>query len=263
MSALIKTLAFTLSVLSGIDFAEAAVVWTARDSQLTAGYLFGAAADVSSDNVTDTSNSLTERFTMSIADSDADAGVVLGQPWSAAISYSAGHEFEIFGSPLNLTGISSSGNSSATATYTGGASIGVNVRAPGNSWSAEFDVTAPTRYIIQGRVGDTGTRNTSAGIGLERFGITWVPLEILFDRPSFYETGELVPGQYRIIANASAVAGLDIASAQSGWDLQLTFVPIPSAVWLFAGGVGILAMRGAKRNSAMPAVSGSQAENHI
>jgi hypothetical protein len=41
---------------------------------------------------------------MSIADSDTDAGVVLGHPWSAAITYSAGHTFEVLGSPLNISG---------------------------------------------------------------------------------------------------------------------------------------------------------------
>jgi hypothetical protein len=241
MTARITNLAISLCLMCGIDSVNAAVIWTARDSVLNASYLFGAAADVSSDNVKDTANSLTERFSMSIADSDTDAGVVLGQPWSAAIIYSAGHTFEVLGSPLNISGISSTGSSAATANYTGGASIGVNVRAPGNSWAVEFEVTTPTRYLLQGSVSDTNTRNTSAGVGLEQFGLRWGAFKIFTDNTSFYETGELNPGLYRVIANASAVAGLEIASAQSGWNLQLGFapVPLPSAIWLFASVLGV------------------------
>lgn len=242
MSLAIKSMLVLLSMFSGLESAGAAVIWTARDSVLNANYVFGAAADVSSDNVTDTSTSLTDRFDMVIADSDSDAGVVLGQPWSAAITYSAGHAFQVLGSPLNLDGFSSNGQSTATTSYTGGASIGVNVRAPGNSWAVEFEVTSPVQYVLQGSVTDSGTRNTTAVVALERFAIVWAGLEILRDDPNFYETGELSPGRYRVIASAAAVSGFDVASAQSGWDLQMSFVPIPAAAWLFISGMGLVAL---------------------
>ncbi|WP_150047376.1 MULTISPECIES: hypothetical protein [Methylomonas] len=223
---------------SGLTTANAAVVWKGRESTLNASYLVGAGPVMHSDNVIDTSDSMTDRFAMAIAGSDAASGVLLGQPWSGALTYSAAHEFAVFGSPQNLAAITSSGSSNASATFTGGTSIGVNVRAPGNSWALEFDVTGPTPYTLQGSVGDSNTRNTTAGVQLQRFTVTWVPIELFADTPSFYQTGELAPGQYRIIATAAATAGLLVPAAESVWNLQLTFVPLPPAAWLFAAVLG-------------------------
>jgi hypothetical protein len=128
------------------------------------------------------------------------------------------------------------------------------VRNPGNRLELHFTIDTPTAYVFQGAVADSNTISTGASVAIERFnGSVWVGLRdnILRDT-SFVRQGELDPGLYRFVAEASARAQSDVSLATSSWNTTLSFapVPLPPASGLFGSAIaGLFSLARANRKS--------------
>lgn len=240
--------------------ATAAVALTGRSSTLQAQYLLGAGSNGESGGGTDSETSTEDRPALQIDGSADKSGVVNGQPWSAMISFSAGHQFLVDDSGGSLGRITSVGSSHSFATASGPAAAFVSIPSSGNRLELQFTVDAPTHYSLLATVSASGTaaQDVSATLNLQvAWGSRWLPMQIidasLGSDPTF-RTGEMGPGLYRMLATAGAESIFPAQpSASASWQYDLVFAPVPepATLWLWAAGAVALGRRFRRRTDAI------------
>lgn len=235
----------------------AAVALAGRSSTLQAQYLLGAGSDGESGGGTDSETSTEDRPALQIDGSADKSGLVNGQPWSAMVSFSAGHQFLVDDSSGSLARITSVGSSHSFATASGPATAFVSVPSSGNRLELQFTVDAPTSYSLLATVFASGTsaQDVSATLNLQvAWGTRWLPMQIIdasFGSDPTLRTGELGPGLYRMLATAGTESIFPAQpSASASWQYDLVFAPVPepATLWLWAGGAIALAGRVRRRN---------------
>jgi hypothetical protein len=220
---------FLLPALAGPAATRAAVVLTGRDSVLNGSYLLGAGPVVLSGGAAEAETSLTQRTALEITGGDAAEGTLHGLPWTAASSFTAGHDF-LAESSGGQTRFASTGSTTAS-TATTGAGVGTtNVRNPGNRLELQFTVDGPTLYALQATASDSNDDNTFGGVqlALRQGDDIWVPIVLLTDTTALSE-GELAAGTYRLVGEAFAQADAN-ETVFSGWSYDVTFTPVPEPV---------------------------------
>lgn len=232
------------ATLGPMRVADAAAVLVSRESDLNGSFLFGSGPNTTVGGDDDSETSLDQRPGLSIAAQDQDNGTVNGEPWSASASISAGHSFVLDEQAGSLFGITSSGSSTATTITTGVAVARADVRNPGNRLGLVFSVSSLTAYELLVTTADSDAQANLGSVQLQRGdGSLWATFVGSSDETAVYG-GELRPGLYRIVADARAEAGGASGSGFGSWnyDLSLTAVPVPAAVWLLGSGlIGVLA----------------------
>lgn len=233
---------FLLPALAGSAATQAAVMLVGRDSALNGGYLIGAGPVVLTGGGSDAETSLAQRAALEITGGDEAAGTLLGQPWTAAAAFTAGHDFLVEASPAGRTRFASTGSTTASTTTTGGGVGGTGVRNPGNRLELQFTLDSPTEYALQVTASDSNADNTVGGVQLGVFtGSIWAPLVNFADTTDFQE--DVLPaGLYRLVATASAQADAN-ETVFSGWSYDVTFTPVPEPVTagLMAAALGLAA----------------------
>jgi hypothetical protein len=232
--------------------ATATVALAGRSSTLQAQYLLGAGAAGESGGGTDSETSTEDRPALQIDGSVDRSGIVNGQPWSAMLGYSAGHQFLVDDFGGSLSRITSVGSSHSFATASGPATAFVSVPSGGNRLELQFTVDAPTSYSLLATVFASGTsaQDVNATLNLQvAWGSRWLPMQLIdasFGSDPTLRTGELGPGLYRMLATAGVESIFPAQpTAAASWQYDLVFAPVPepATLWLWAAGAIALGRR--------------------
>ena len=94
-----------------------------------------------------------------------------------------------------------------------------------------FNITSGHTYSLTG-----GLLSDALGLGSVSLGFNGDTANALDGSFSF--SGYLAPGEYTLLIDALAyIDSATSATASFDYDLQLTAVPVPAAVWLFGSGL--------------------------
>lgn len=143
--------------------------------------------------------------------SDSQAGFILDnpeRPWSAEVSITAEHAYEVAGPLKDFSRIDATGSTIGTADSSGEGLANLISSNPGNQLALYFDLSAPQPVRLQGLTEQVADGFGAADVLLQRFdGFSWGIVFWSAFLPGSYgafdASYDLPAGEYRIIASAS------------------------------------------------------------